>query len=46
VAPNVSAGAKAKVSTKDSISDQFESENDIIFAYQLLKIKPKGKSAL
>jgi hypothetical protein len=46
VAPNVSVGAKAKVSTKDSISDQFESENDIIFAYQLLKIKPKGKSAL
>jgi hypothetical protein len=46
VAPNVSAGAKAKVSTKDSISDQFESENDIIFAYQLLKIKPKGKLAL
>lgn len=44
VAPDVSLGARAEASTKTTISDQFEAENDIIFAYQLLKITPKGWS--
>lgn len=42
VAPEASSGGKVEASKKKKISDEFESENDIIFAYQLLKIKPKG----
>jgi hypothetical protein len=42
VAPEASVGGKVEASKKKKISDEFESENDIIFAYQLLKIKPKG----
>jgi hypothetical protein len=41
MAPEVSAGGKVEASKKKRISDKFESENDIIFTYQLLKIKPK-----
>ncbi|UKZ96463.1 uncharacterized protein TrAFT101_011252 [Trichoderma asperellum] len=42
VAPEVSVGAKAEAEAKASVSDGFEAANDIIFAYQLLRIKPKG----
>jgi len=40
--PEVSTGGKVEASKKTKTSAEFESENDIIFAYQLLKIKPKG----
>lgn len=40
--PMDSAGAQVEASTSTAISDQFESAEDIIFAYQLLVIKPKG----
>ncbi|KAH7210107.1 hypothetical protein DER44DRAFT_775052 [Fusarium oxysporum] len=42
VAPEASVGGSAHMSSSTSISDQFESVNDIIFAYQLTMIKPKG----
>ncbi|RKK64380.1 hypothetical protein BFJ69_g16746 [Fusarium oxysporum] len=42
VAPEASLGGGAQASSSTSISDQFESVNDIIFAYQLTMIKPKG----
>ncbi|RKK79037.1 hypothetical protein BFJ68_g17845 [Fusarium oxysporum] len=42
VAPEASLGGGAHISSSTSISDQFESVNDIIFAYQLTIIKPKG----
>lgn len=41
-APDVSIGPKAEVESKMGVSDGFEAANDIIFAYQLLRIKPKG----
>ncbi|KAL6866338.1 hypothetical protein ACO1O0_002446 [Amphichorda felina] len=44
VAPESSLGAGANVSSSTCIFDQFESVNDIIFAYQLMMIKPKGWS--
>jgi hypothetical protein len=43
VTPQVSIGGKVEAS-KAMNSDGFESENDIIFAYQLLKIKPRGRT--
>ncbi|KND89142.1 hypothetical protein TOPH_06217 [Tolypocladium ophioglossoides CBS 100239] len=42
VALEVSLGTGADSSSSVSISNQFESGNDIIFAYQLMMIKPKG----
>lgn len=42
VAAEASLGGVVDASTSTSISDQFESVNDIIFAYQLVMIKPKG----
>lgn len=42
VVPEASVGGSAHMSSSTSISDQFESVNDIIFAYQLTMIKPKG----
>lgn len=42
VAPEASLGTGGDISSSTSISDQFESDNDIIFAYQLMMIKPKG----
>lgn len=41
-ATEVSIGPKAEAEEKTSVSDEFEAVNDIIFAYQLLRIKPKG----
>jgi hypothetical protein len=40
--PEVSIGGKVEASKKKKTLDEFESENNIIFAYQLLKIRPKG----
>jgi len=42
VAPEVSVGAKVDVSMGNIRRDGFQSGNDIVFAYQLLKIVPKG----
>lgn len=42
MAPEASVGAKVDVETKTSLLDRFEAANNIIFAYQLLRIKPKG----
>lgn len=42
VAPEVSAGGKVDMEAKTSVSDGFEAADDIIFAYQLLIIKPRG----
>ncbi|KAL7935150.1 hypothetical protein V8C35DRAFT_300846 [Trichoderma chlorosporum] len=42
VAPEVSVGGNVNIEMKTTISDGFEAANDIIFAYQLLIIKPKG----
>ncbi|KAL6884859.1 hypothetical protein HDV57DRAFT_515876 [Trichoderma longibrachiatum] len=42
VAPQLGVGASAGVSSKKTRTDGFWSSNEIIFAYQLLIIKPKG----
>ncbi|PVH74788.1 hypothetical protein DL98DRAFT_499260 [Cadophora sp. DSE1049] len=42
IATSVSLGAAVEASNSRSNSGQFEAEGDIIFAYQLLRIKPKG----
>ncbi|KAE8447648.1 hypothetical protein EG329_010619 [Mollisiaceae sp. DMI_Dod_QoI] len=42
VAPEASVGVSVDASSSTKLSDGFEASNDIIFAYQLLKIKPKG----
>lgn len=42
MAPEASLGMGGDVSSSTSLFDQFESDNDIIFAYQLMMIKPKG----
>jgi hypothetical protein len=42
VVPEVSVGGGASVQRTNRITDEFESDGDIIFAYQLIKIKPKG----
>ncbi len=38
----VSAGGKLEATKKAKTTAEFESGDDIVFAYQLLKIKPKG----
>lgn len=40
--PEVSMGASLEASSRQAMFDQFEAGGDIIFAYQLLKLKPKG----
>ncbi|KAH0559858.1 hypothetical protein GP486_003623 [Trichoglossum hirsutum] len=42
VTPSASVGGSIDASTETSSSSGFESANDIVFAYQLLRIKPKG----
>lgn len=42
VAPGASVGGRVGASQTKTISQGFEAEGDIIFAYQLLKISPKG----
>ncbi|KAH8896422.1 hypothetical protein GQ53DRAFT_743583 [Thozetella sp. PMI_491] len=42
VAPEVSVGVKAGASGSSKGEIGFESGSDIVFAYQLIKIKPKG----
>ncbi|KAF4447057.1 hypothetical protein F53441_9356 [Fusarium austroafricanum] len=42
VSQEVSLGAGAKMAKLDKVADEFESAGDIVFAYQLMKIKPKG----
>ncbi|KAH0539064.1 hypothetical protein FGG08_004362 [Glutinoglossum americanum] len=42
VALEASIGGNANMGAKKSLSVGFESANDIIFAYQLMRIKPKG----
>jgi hypothetical protein len=42
VVPEVSVGGGAGIQRTNRITDEFESDGDIIFAYQLIKIKPKG----
>ncbi|KAF4984120.1 hypothetical protein FZEAL_613 [Fusarium zealandicum] len=42
VAPEASVGAGAGASSSRRIADEFEADGDIVFAYQLIKIKPKG----
>jgi hypothetical protein len=44
VVPEVSVGGSAGIQRKNRVADEFESEEDIVFAYQLIKIKPKGWS--
>ncbi|KAF2821890.1 hypothetical protein CC86DRAFT_241830, partial [Ophiobolus disseminans] len=44
VAPEVSVGGSVGVQRTNRIADEFESEGDIIFAYEVLKIKRKGWS--
>jgi len=44
VAPEASVGVGAGVQRTNRIADEFEAEGDIIFAYQLIKVKPKGWS--
>ncbi|WYZ45963.1 hypothetical protein EsH8_IX_000188 [Colletotrichum jinshuiense] len=41
--PEVSLGGEVDTSTQTRRADGFEAQDDIIFAYQLLRIKPKGK---
>lgn len=43
VAPVVTLGTQAKWAGQNDSFTNFESENDIVFAYQLLRIKPKGR---
>ncbi|KAM5347710.1 hypothetical protein ACJ41O_007534 [Fusarium nematophilum] len=40
--PGVSVGVGVGLSQQERITDGFEAEGDRVFAYQLLKIKPKG----
>jgi len=42
VSPEVGLGGGAGVGKTTRIADGFEAEGDVIFAYQLMKIKPKG----
>lgn len=42
VAPVAWLEAEAQASNERSVSNEFEAGNDIVFAYELLKIKPKG----
>jgi len=44
VSPDVSLGGGAGISKTTRVMDGFEAEGDVIFAYQLIKIKPKGWS--
>lgn len=44
VQPEVSVGGGAGIQHKHRVADEFESESDVVFAYQLIKIKPKGWS--
>lgn len=44
VQPELSVGGGAGVQHKNRVADEFEAEGDIVFAYQLIKIKPKGWS--
>ncbi|UKZ77014.1 hypothetical protein TrVFT333_004730 [Trichoderma virens FT-333] len=42
VAPQMSVSGSVDIKTKTSVLGEFDAANDIIFAYQLLIIKPKG----
>jgi hypothetical protein len=42
VAPEAAVGGKLEVGAQTSLADGFECANNIIFAYQLLRIRPKG----
>ncbi|KAM6527501.1 hypothetical protein FSOLCH5_003567 [Fusarium solani] len=42
VSQEASAGLRATASKKERIADEFDSDGDIVFAYQLMKITPKG----
>ncbi|CAM1506096.1 Fc.00g057370.m01.CDS01 [Cosmosporella sp. VM-42] len=42
LSPEASVGIGAGASTRTSVGDEFEADGDVIFAYQLMKIKPKG----
>ncbi|KAI4621853.1 hypothetical protein J4E80_004226 [Alternaria sp. BMP 0032] len=42
VSPEVGLGGGAGVAKTTRIADGFEADGDVIFAYQLMKIKPKG----
>jgi hypothetical protein len=42
ISPEASIGGGAGGSRTDKISDAFEADGDIVFAYQLMKIQPKG----
>jgi hypothetical protein len=44
VVPEVSIGAGGGVQRTNRVADAFEADSDIIFAYQLIKIKPRGWS--
>jgi hypothetical protein len=44
VSPDISLGTGAGVSKTRRIVDSFEAGGDVVFAYQLMKIKPKGWS--
>ncbi|KAL8364565.1 hypothetical protein RB595_003718 [Gaeumannomyces hyphopodioides] len=43
VAPGVSAGAELELGARTRRAEGFEAANDIIFAYQLLRIRLKGR---
>ncbi|PNP59785.1 hypothetical protein THARTR1_00664 [Trichoderma harzianum] len=42
VAPDMAVGGNANIEITKATSNAFEAADDIIFAYQLLIIKPKG----
>ena len=42
VAPEASLGAQVGAGSKRGINDGFGAPNDTVFAYQLMKVKPKG----
>jgi hypothetical protein len=42
VTPETSVGFGGGVTSRETVEDGFESTGDIVFAYQLLRIKPKG----
>lgn len=42
VTAEVTTGGAVDASNSKALSDQFEADNDIIFAYQLMMVKPKG----
>ncbi|KAM0432872.1 hypothetical protein ACHAPT_004574 [Fusarium lateritium] len=42
VSQEASVALKANTAKRERIADEFESDGDIVFAYQLMKITPKG----